>query len=295
MLIILEGLDRSYKTSFAKMLEAKGFKYIHMSAPSKKYTEKSYVGPSYLDEMIDLMSSIDGQDVIMDRSYWGEVYIWPQVYGRKPQLDIEDLGVLREFEDKNDTFRFLFTDSNVEAHWQRCVDNKEPLTRQQFAKTSSLYAKSLSYDSATPGSFIKVQKTDVDNGSIWQHFKNSTRKDLAELAPVENPVAPAVTISIDTTTIAPAIVPTVVPSLPAMSPEQIKLAEANAINEILNSKIINKTGQYFDVLEQKIRLFLNEELSVLLGTKKQTIPVAGFSADEVQFLRILLNKAKGQK
>jgi len=34
--IVIEGIDRSFKSSAAKLYEAKGFKVIHFSAPDKK-------------------------------------------------------------------------------------------------------------------------------------------------------------------------------------------------------------------------------------------------------------------
>ena len=97
--IILEGIDRSGKSSVANLYKAKGFELIHMDAPDKKYIEKGYAGPSYVDDMMEMYLSYDNKDVIFDRSIYGEC-IWPHVYGRDPMLSEDDFEMLREFEDR---------------------------------------------------------------------------------------------------------------------------------------------------------------------------------------------------
>lgn len=110
-----------------------------MSAPDKTMSQPGYVGPSYLDQMVQMLTDVNGRDVVLDRSHYGEL-VWPQVYGRKPMLTDEDMEILREIESNMDVTRILMVDSNAEAHWQRCVDNKEPLTKVQFVKARSLFS-----------------------------------------------------------------------------------------------------------------------------------------------------------
>jgi hypothetical protein len=81
--VIIEGLDRTAKSTLANMYVQKGYKLIHFSAPDKKYSESGYSGPSYLEDLIEMMVSLSGQDVVFDRSHYGEL-IWPYVYGRRP-------------------------------------------------------------------------------------------------------------------------------------------------------------------------------------------------------------------
>src|SRR5277367_4244102 len=105
-LIILEGLDRTGKSSVAQMFESQGFELVHMSAPDKAMSQPGYVGPSYLDQMVELLTTCTGRNVVLDRSHYGEL-VWPQIYGRKPQLNDEDMEILREIESNMDTTRIL--------------------------------------------------------------------------------------------------------------------------------------------------------------------------------------------
>jgi hypothetical protein len=78
-----------------------------------------------------------------------------------------------------------------------------------------------------------------------------------------------------------------------MTPEQQRLAKANAINEILSRPIIKNKGEHFLDIENKIRQFLNDELADLLGTKK--IEDVGLSKEEILFIKTLINKAGAKK
>jgi len=76
-LIILEGIDRTGKTSVAQMFEKQGFELLHISAPPKDTTPDQYVG-----EWVDLLTGIQGRNVVLDRSHYGEL-VWPQIYNRR--------------------------------------------------------------------------------------------------------------------------------------------------------------------------------------------------------------------
>ena len=138
--ILIEGIDRSGKSSVAKYYRSQGYEVVHMSAPDKKYFNDKYVGPSYLDECVDMYMKYSGKDVVFDRTPYGEL-VWPDIYGRKPMLDLEDIEVLREMEDSNDAIRILMCDPDFDAHWKRCVENNEPLNRPQFNKAAAYYER----------------------------------------------------------------------------------------------------------------------------------------------------------
>ena len=141
MLIILCGLDRTGKSTVAELYKKQGFEVIHMSAPDKRYREMGIDGQmEYFIDMIRLYISIKGKNVVFDRSAWGEL-IWPKVYKRPPMLTMQMLKTLHEIEDILGVERILMYDPNVEAHWQRCVDNNEPLTREQFDLANKEYKK----------------------------------------------------------------------------------------------------------------------------------------------------------
>lgn len=247
-LIILEGLDRTGKSSVAALFEAKGFEIVHQRAPAKGMT-----ADLYMEEQIQLLSLATHKDIVLDRSYYGEL-IWPQIYGRESLLSEENLEVLRELEESVGTKRILMHDPNTEAHWQRCVDNKEPLTKVQFVKAGRAFA-------------LLVSK---------YGFERKTLADYPEIPiVVPEPVK-------------------VVESTPVFkqTAEQAKLETANAINEILGKRIIKQKGPIFDKLEINLRTFLNNELGKILGTKTETPVVNQFTAEEAELLRFFCKRLK---
>lgn len=252
-LIILEGLDRVGKTSVATHFQAKGYELIHQSAPAKGMTTDLF-----LEEQMLLVSRAASNDIVLDRSYYGEL-VWPQVYGREALLSEEQLEALRELEESVGTTRILMYDPNVEAHWKRCVDNQEPLTKPQFVRARSLF-------SAMAEKYNFSRKTLQDFSEI-----TITAEEPKAKIEVEKPVVVA-----------------------KLTNEQVKLETANAINDILGKRIIKQKGPIFDKIESNLRTFLNTELGKILGTKNET--VAGqFSNEEVELLRFFCQKLKEKK
>lgn len=253
-LVIIEGVDRVGKTSVATYFEAKGFEVIHQSAPPKGQS-----ADLYLEEQMQLVSQAALKDIVLDRSYYGEWGIWPQVYGRESLLSEDTLEVLRELEDSVGTTRILMHDPNVEAHWKRCVDNKEPLTKPQFVKARALFATM-----ADKCGFQRKTLLDFPEVPI-------VPQDVKAKSEVEN-----VAVSRPT---------------PKLTNEQMKLETANAINDILGKRIIKQKGPIFDKIEINLRTFLNTELGKILGTKMES--TAGqFSAEEVELLHFFCKKLK---
>lgn len=252
-LIILEGLDRVGKTSVATHFQAKGFEVVHQSAPAKGMTTDLF-----LEEQMLLVSRAASNDIVLDRSYYGEL-IWPQIYGRESLLSEEQLEALRELEESVGTTRILMYDPNVEAHWKRCIDNQEPLTKPQFVRARSLF-------SAMAEKYNFSRKTLQDFSEI-----TITAEEPKAKIEVEKPVVVA-----------------------KLTNEQVKLETANAINDILGKRIIKQKGPIFDKIESNLRTFLNTELGKILGTKNET--VAGqFSNEEVELLRFFCQKLKEKK
>ncbi len=266
-LYILEGLDRSGKTSVANLFQAKGFEFIHMSAPPKGQT-----ADLFLEEMIELVSMAAHKDLVLDRSYYGEACIWPKIYGREPLLDEQGLEVLRELEDTVGTVRILMHDPNSEAHWQRCVDNKEPLTKSQFVKARSLY-------SSMADKYGFDRKTLKDFPDAVQPLPNAIKEPAvsassSETSPSKNP--PKETG----------------PEQPLKSKEQMKLEKANIINEVLDKRIIKGKGPMYDEVERNVRHFLNTELGKILGTATAT---PGLSNEEIELLKFFCKRLKDKE
>lgn len=258
-LIILEGLDRTGKSSVARFYEDKGYEVIHMSAPPKGMSADEYVG-----EMVDLLSSLSGKDVVLDRSHYGEL-IWAPVYGRPALLDEDAIDTLRSIEVTMDVTRILMHDPNSEAHWQRCVDNKEPLTKVQFVKARALY-------STMADKYEFTRKTLKDFPDAVQPLPNSNNGNKVSPSGSEVPPAEAAASKIEDKT-----------------REQLKLERANAINEVLTKRLIKGKGPIYDELERSVRHFLNGELGKIFGN---TPAVKGFSDEEVELLKFFCNHLK---
>ena len=249
-LICLEGVDRVGKSSVAAYFEAKGFELVHQSAPVKGLS-----ADLYLEEQIQLISRAAHTNIILDRSYWGEK-IWPKVYGRASLLPDESLEVLRELEESVGTVRILMFDPNVEAHWKRCVDNKEPLTKQQFVYARKLYNE-------------LAEKYGFERKTLRDYKEIEVEEPEVKLDEPEKKVLPVA----------------------KLTNEQMKLETANAINEVLGKRIVKQKGQIFDKIENNLRIFLNTELGKILGTKNE-IQTGQFSMEEVELLRFFCKKLK---
>lgn len=278
--IILEGIDRSGKSSVAEFFKKKGYEVIHFSAPDKKFTQPGYAGPSYTDEVLDLYMGCDGKNVVFDRSIYGEL-VWPHVYGRKPQIDEDDIEILREFEERNEVQRILMVDPDKEAHWKRCVDNKEPLNANQFKVANRLYEKLAHEHLFMPrqlGDYVGTQAT--NDGQNAGSFTKSK--------PVEQSQVKDSNVSSGPTD----------RSVPKKSEETLsgqkfeKLETANAINLLLSKRIIKNKGPIFDSLEHDLRDFLDSKLNEIFGSKTET---QSFTDQEIQILKIFCQRLNEKK
>lgn len=269
--IILEGLDRSGKTTIAEVYKKRGFDIVHMSAPDKKFKDPNYAGPSYLDEIIDIYMKHNARDVIFDRSPYGEA-VWPLIYGREARISEEDFEILRDIEDNNSVERYLMYDSDVEAHWKRCVDNKEPLTKNQFNSANVLFDRM-----ATKHGFTKMQLNEFNGANfiaqvLTPEQKKKQAEDMKNVITVTNS-SPDVKYDLPLDKL-----------IAVKTPEQMKLDKANAINDILGKRIIKAKGEVYDDLEKDVRTFLNERLSRILGNVPKN---ENFSSEEIQKLKVL--------
>ena len=276
--IVCAGIDRTGKSTLATHYKSLGYQVIHMSAPSKEYSTPGYTGPSYLDECLDMYMKYDGKDVFFDRTIYGEL-TWPHVYGRDPQLDDEAFDILREYEDRNDAQRILMCDSNVNAHWDRCVANKEPLTKSQFLLARKLYEKLV-----TDYGFSKLELPEFLEKHPTTNITSVVTSTTGAQMVVDMSNQPKPTeVSI----------PSVFGTVPDSS--QQKLEKANAINSILCKQILKNKEPIFTQIETEIRGFLKNKLEVLLGNSQQN----DFTPDEKTVLKLyagrILEKQKETK
>lgn len=280
-LILLEGLDRTGKSTVAAYFETLGFRRIHMSAPAKGTTSDQY-----LQEIIDLVSSAANEDIVLDRTHYGEL-VWPEVYStpqkpRKPLLSEEDFEAIREVEESVGVQRIWMTDDDLKAHWQRCVDNKEPLDKLQFTRARALYstmAHKYGFEKVTLQSFVKKFPE-------AQAIIDAQKAEDLETKTLQ------VTSSDGTTTtevdISKPIASTHAKYPPGKTPEQHKLDVANAINDILSKRVLKGKGQIYDDLETEIRNFLNTKLGKLLGGGQNELTL---TPEEIKFYKTMYKRA----
>ena len=267
MFIILEGLDRSGKSTVADWYRSQGFEYVHMLAPNKKFSQPGYTGPSYLDECVEMYVQYANKDVIFDRSVYGEI-IWSKVFGRKPQLSEDDIEVLREIEDQNQAKRILMVDPNVEAHWKRCVDNNEPLNKQQFVAARTLYsnmAHTYSFDILDLPTFLSEKGQSLPSKA--EKVDAAKPEPAAPTPPEQKPV---------------------VSDKSKFTPEQERLLRANAINSILSKPLLKNREWPYNELEDDVKKYLNVRLGELLGG--QASP--SLTSEDVAIVKEFVNRLK---
>lgn len=279
--ILLEGLDRSGKSTVAEYYKQQGYEVIHLSAPQKKYFEPGYSGPSYLEEIVEMYNIYAGKDVVFDRTCYGEL-VWPEVFNRIPLLNVEDYEYLASLEYNQDAVKYLLFDEDTEAHWKRCADDKEPINRMQFVQAARLYDKlelEKGFEKKQLGDFSKLAaenkqtaKLEKAKKTIQKKAKSSDRdgRDSNIIRP-DNGGSAAPDHGHEAKNI--------------LTMEQ-KLNRANAIRTLLSGKIIKKKDSIYEDLEKDIRAFLQEDLERLFSPK----PEKSFSEDEVIVLKSMAKR-----
>lgn len=279
-LVLLEGLDRTGKSTVAAYFETLGFEKIHLSAPPKGTT-----GDQYLQEIADLISSAATKDIVMDRTHYGEL-VWPQVYGtpnkpRYPLLTEDDFEMLREIEQSVGVQRIWMTDDDLKGHWQRCIDNNEPLDKAQFTRARGLFssmAAKYGFEKVTLQTFLK-QFPDAQ--------KIIDEQVGSALATKTVTVVNNVTTEVD---VSQPAVSTTAAKYPGKSKEQHTLEVANAINEVLSKRILKQKSLVYDDIENEIRHFLNTKLGKLFSGV--TGPELTLTQEEIRFYKEMYKRAK---
>lgn len=269
-LVLLEGLDRTGKSTVASYFQTLGFEIVHLSAP------KGLTADEYLQYMVDLISSAANKDIVLDRTHYGEL-VWPAVYStpQKPRTSLlseEDIEALREIEESVGVQRIWMTDDDLKAHWQRCLDNNEPLDKAQFTRARALFsnvAQKYGFEKVTLQAFVKKfpDTQAIIDGQIASKLEDKTMQQPTEEVK--------------------SVVPTKV-SNSGKSAEQHKLEVANIINDVLSKRILKGKGNVYDDLEDELRAFLNSKLGKLLGGSSVD---TSLTREEVQFYKEMFKRA----
>ena len=272
--VLLEGIDRTGKSTVADLYKGRGYEAVHMTAPSKKYKDAGYTGPSYLDDMLEMYMKFDNKDVIFDRTIYGEA-VWPHVYGREPMLNEEDIEILQDFESRNSAQRILMMDSDAAAHWKRCVDNKEPLNNNQFRIASALFNKM-----ANKYNFLPRELKD------YKDVKAADNKPDSPADKQESPLAKGQT---ETASASIVVVASKLVGQISEETELSKLEKANAIRDVLSKRILKQKGGTFDKLEEDLKSFLKMQLSGIFKESQSQVSLTG---EEISVLKIFCQRLK---
>lgn len=282
--ILLEGLDRSGKSSVAEYYKKQGYEVVHMSAPDKRYFQPGYSGPSYLEEVVEMYNVYAGKDVVFDRTPYGEL-IWPEIFNRMPLLNEEDYEYLQQLEYNQGAEKYLMTDDNTEAHWKRCVENNEPINRIQFVTAGRLYDKLTNergFERKHLGDF-SVLGNEIEQTKKQSKAKENVQKTKGNSGEVRG--------NVDSSSSNTRSKGSLEQSAQAkiLSMEE-KIDKANAIKALLSSRIVKKKGGVYDDIEANIRSFLGEELEAIFSGRVEQ----NFSESEIQILKAMAQRVKSK-
>lgn len=271
-IICLEGTDRSGKSTIAEHYKQLGFEVIHFSAPDKKYFKSDYCGPSYAEDQLDLIATFHDKDVILDRTpHLGEL-VWPTIYNRKPALDQVDIEYIHEMLSKMGAQFWILHDDDITAHWQRCVNNKENLTRIQFEQARHIYTQ-IAHELEIP--MISMPK-------YMQSIGKQDTKEVAENVAIDDSES-TVCIKDAQVSISPELFKkTEPPPILDLESPLGRLDYANKLNKVLSKRIIRTTDPVSDIIESELREFLETKIAALLG---DSVRHNGFTQDEIQILK----------
>jgi hypothetical protein len=276
MWIFLEGMDKTGKSTIAQKFKEAGWTVIHESNPLE-FMKRDYIGPSYFEYFNQKLPFLSGQNVIFDRSFFTEDFGYPIIYNRKPLLENEDIHILQDdfVYSQNEFLKIYLEDTNEEAHWARCVEYKEPLTRPQFNTLRTL-------------SKVAAQKWGFEITNLSSFQKSPIFKSL--ITPKEAKPAPEET--------KPTPTPAPIKPEPKLDSYQInidyvnKLEQGLLIHDLLNKRILPKNSKY-DTLEGKTKDFLYSLLKEEIFNDKSR---EDFTKEEAlvlkQFSKSMIEKAK---
>lgn len=134
MLIMLEGLDRTGKTTLANAIAKRlGAPVIHKSAPT---------GDWFIEYVAPLAGYQPGLDLVLDRWHWGEM-VWPTVFGRDVSMPLSGFRYVDAMMTKLGGVAVLGT-GDLDAVWQDAVAADEPIAKlpngqRQFANAHRLF------------------------------------------------------------------------------------------------------------------------------------------------------------
>jgi hypothetical protein len=268
---IYTGVDRCGKSTVAEYYEKQGYKIIHLTKPGKKHYRTDGIN-SYLNEMLEMYLDNSGKDIFWDRSIYDEL-VFPEIYGRKSLLSLDDIEILREIEDQNNCEYVYMYDENMDKHWERCVRDNEPLNPQQFIKAYDLFEKNIvqqfSFQKLTLPQFLNT--IPQEESIIKQEVEIITKPLEKQIEKIEEKVMSLIQ---DKTILD-------------------KLEYADNLKKVLDMDLIKKKNNpYLDQIELEIKKFILSKINSIFSPNEDTI----FTKEETvvlkTFVQNVINKQK---
>lgn len=134
MLIMLEGLDRTGKTTLGEAIAKRlGAPLIHKGQPQSDWFME-YVAP--------LAAHQPGLDLVLDRWHWGEM-VWPFAFGRRGLMGVNEFRYVDAAMAKLGAVAVLGTGDD-DVLWASAVADDEPIAkagRESFNQAHRLFRK----------------------------------------------------------------------------------------------------------------------------------------------------------
>jgi len=126
VLIIVEGLDRTGKTTLSQAIKREtGTAYIHFAKPTAHP----------LDEYVEPV--IDCPHAVFDRYHWGEM-VWPQIFGRETECDWR-MFLYIELALQSRGAVVVHAQRDLDAVEAACVRDGEPLVADKIKPANHLF------------------------------------------------------------------------------------------------------------------------------------------------------------
>lgn len=157
-IIILEGIDRAGKSTFAKWLvDNKSFESYHFGKPNGN----AFV--NYVDFFFNVVEpNIDNKNFVVDRYMYGE-FVYAPVYGRKTCMDYHKLRFLESYFAKYET-RLVIAENPLEENWRLIQEENEGIiTSVEMAIGIRENFRALAKDSMLQTSIFDYTKTTAEN------------------------------------------------------------------------------------------------------------------------------------
>ena len=133
MLILIEGLDRTGKTTLAeKLREITGAAVVHRGQPVAQDPLTEYLGP------LSCYEPGSGLSLVLDRGYWDEM-IYPKAYGREPFMGWPEFAYIDHAMAGLGAIAVLAEDGLERIHQRALADGEAVNDRDTIAELSDGY------------------------------------------------------------------------------------------------------------------------------------------------------------